>query len=204
MKRLKITRTTPNPDELRILYDKEKDARMKVRILAILLVYEHGSARAVARILHKSHQILANWVHAFNGGGIEGLKRKSPPGSNRRLTPEQQEILREDVLKNPRELGYDFSTWDGKSVAFHVKTKFNVILGVRAAQKNLHAIGLVLLRPKTRPSQADPIAQAQFKQDLKKKWQLLESTKSFSSRTNARSSMRQQQPVAGGKRAFNP
>ena len=177
---------------------------MKVRLLAILLVHEHGSARAVARILHKSHQILANWVHAFNDGGIEGLKRKSPPGTKRRLTPEQQDILREDILKNPRELGYDFSTWDGKSVAFHVKMKFNVILGVRAAQKNLHALGLVLLRPKTRPSQADPVAQEQCKEDIKKKWQLLETTKSFSSRTNARSSMRLQRPVAGGKRGSNP
>jgi len=198
MKALQITRETPKPDELRALYDREKDARMKVRLLAILLMHEQGSARAVARILHKSQTILANWVHAFNDGGIEGLKRKSPPGLKRRLTSEQGEILRLDILNSPRDFGYDFSDWDGKSVAFHVKNKFNVVLGVRAAQKNLHALGLALIKPKTKPVKADPAAQEQFKQELKKRWMPLAPARSSSSGTSATSSTHRQRPAAGG------
>jgi len=201
MKKLQITRVEPNLDELRVLYDKEKDGRMKIRFLAMILMHELGSARKVARTLHKSHQIMADWVHAFNDQGLEGLRRKSPPGAEPRLTKEQQAILRDDILKNPRDLGYDFSDWDGKSVSFHVKTKFNVKIGVRAAQYYLHRLDLVLLRPKTVPVQGNPEKQGLFKQELKKRWIPSSQTKSSFSGTSATSSGRQPRPVAGGKKA---
>jgi transposase len=204
MKKLQITRAEPGLDELRVLYDKEKDGRMKIRFLAMILLHELGSARKVARTLHKSHQIMADWVHAFNDQGLEGLKRKSPPGAEPRLTNEQQAMLREDVLKNPRELGYDFSDWDGKSVSFHVKNKFNVKIGVRAAQYYLHRLDLVLIRPKTEPVQGDPEKQELFKQELKKRWMPSSQTKLSSSGTSATSSTRRPRPAAGGRKAGSP
>lgn len=204
MKKLQITRTEPNLDELRVLYDKEKDGRMKIRFLAMILMHEQGSARKVARTLKKSHQILANWVHAFNDQGLEGLKRKSPPGAEPRLTKQEQDLLRDDVLKNPRDLGYEFSNWDGINVSYHVENKFHKTIGVRAAQYYLHRIGLALIRPKTQPVQGDPVAQDAFKQDVKKKWLPSNLGKSYYSGTSATSSTPRRRHAAGGKRANSP
>jgi transposase len=46
-------------------------------------------------------QTLRDWVHRYNGGGIEGLKSRWPPGRVPALTQQQQAELRELVVKGP-------------------------------------------------------------------------------------------------------
>ena len=73
-----------------------------------------------------------------------------------------------DVFTHPRELGYDFSNWEGKSVSEHIKTKFGVLLKVRQCQYLLHELGFSLQRPRYKFPKADPEKQKEFIQDLKK------------------------------------
>lgn len=51
-----------------------------------------------------------------------------------RLSENQKEELKVDVLMLPRGLGYEFSNWEGKSVANHIEKKFDVNLSVRQVQ----------------------------------------------------------------------
>lgn len=170
MKALQITRTSPTKDELKELYRNENDGRMKERYHAIYLMHILKNANTVPKLLLRSKKTILNWIYAFNKGGIEDLVRDSPPGRKSYLTNEQMEELKQDILVNPRELGYDFSNWEGKSLAHHVLKKFNVKLGVRAVQKLLHKLGFSLQRPRYKLAKADPEAQKVFKQELKKKW----------------------------------
>ena len=174
MKSLQITRNSPSKDELKELYRNENDGRMKERYHAIYLMHVFKSAKKVAKIVLRSKKTVINWIKAFNEGGIEGLARDSPPGKQSRLSKEQMDDLKKDVLKNPRELGYDFSNWEGKSVEHHILEKFGVKLGVRAVQKLLHKLGFSLQRPKYKLAKADPEAQKEFRQKLKKKWMFLD------------------------------
>ena len=57
----------------------------------------------------------------FNKGGLEAIVPNTPPRRPSSLSEEQKETLKTDVLTHPRELGYEFSNWEGKSVAHHIK-----------------------------------------------------------------------------------
>ena len=85
-------------------------------------------------------------------------------------------MIKLDIMKHPREIGYNFSNWEGKSVAKHIYLRFNVSLSVRAAQKLLHALGFSLQRPKYKFPKADPKKQEEFIQKFKKNWILLDQT----------------------------
>ena len=80
--------------------------------------------------------------------------------------------LRDDVLTHPRDLGYEFSNWEAKSVAFHLSEKFDVEMGARQAHRLLHELGFTLQRPRYRFKKADLKQQEEFVQKFQKKWVL--------------------------------
>ena len=100
----------------------------------------------------------------------------SSPRRSFRLSQGQKEELKLDILRHPRELGYEFCNWEGKSVAEHIHVKFDVFLTVRAAQILLHALGFSLQRPKYKFPKADPEKQEEFMKLFKKNWILLGQT----------------------------
>jgi putative transposase len=169
MKPIEITRTEYMADEMWTLYKKERDGRMKERYHAIAMMLEGRNARETADALHLSRNTTWEWAIAYNDEGLEGLKRDSPPGRTPRLTNDEKELLKADLLKNPRELGYDFSRWDGKSISHHIDRCFNKHLSVRGVQEMVKKMGFTLQRANVKQVKADPALQEKFKADLKKK-----------------------------------
>jgi putative transposase len=147
MNKLRITRPSPNYDELVELYKKEKNAKQKVRYLALVLMHEKHNCGEVAKTIKMSTRSVQLWVNAFNDEGIEGIIVNSPPRRPSRLSEEQKEELKRDVATHPRELGYKFSNCEGKHVSKHIKRKFNVSLKMRRCQYLLHELGFSLQRP---------------------------------------------------------
>ena len=172
MKRLQISRSSPNHDELVELYKKEKYSKLKERYHAILLMIELENCTIIAELLKRSRKTIQLWVNAFNSGGIEELIPGKPPGRPSRLSQGQMEELKVDVSTHPRKLGYDFSNWEGKNVAHHIKKKFAIDLSVRQCQRVLHTLGFTLQRPRYKFPKADPEQQEKFKEDFKKKLNL--------------------------------
>lgn len=168
MNKLRITRTSPSYDELVELYKKEKNAKQKVRYLALVLMHEKRNCGEVAKTIKMSTRSVQLWTNAFNEDGIEGIIIKSPPGRPSGLSEEQKEELKRDVATHPRGLGYKFSNWEGKHVSEHIKKKFNVSLKVRRCQYLLHELGFSLQRPRHKFPKADPEQQEEFKREVKK------------------------------------
>lgn len=176
MEKLQITRSSPDHDELVELYKKEKNSKLKERYHALFLMHEFANCTIVAELIKKSRRTIQTWVKVFNEGGLETIAPNSPPGRPSSLSEEQKESLKADVVTHPRELGYEFSNWEGKSVAHHIKQKFSVELSVRQAQRLLHEIGFTLQRPRYAFPKADPEKQKEFLHDFKKVWTLSEKT----------------------------
>ena len=176
MKKLQITRSSPDHDELVELYKREKDSKLKERYQALYLMIELENCTKVAELIKKSRNTVQAWVNAFNEGGLEDLAPNSPPGRPSSLSDDQKEQLKMDVMTHPRELGYEFSNWEGKSVAEHIQIKFGISFSARAAQKLLHSLGFTLQRPKYAFPKADPEKQEEFVRDFKKNWILLDQT----------------------------
>ncbi len=174
MEKLQITRSSPDHDELVELYKKEKNSKLKERYHALFLMYEFINCTTVAELIKKSRRTIQTWVKIFNESGLEAIAPNSPPGRPSRLSQDQKEELKLDIMTHPRELNYEFSNWEGKSVAEHIYIKFGVVLTVRAAQKLLHALGFSLQRPKYRFPKANPEKQEEFVHSFKKNWILLD------------------------------
>jgi len=169
MKTTKITREDYTADEMWTLYKKERDGRMKERYHAVALMLEGKSPPEVARELHVSRNTIWEWAKAYNEKGLDGIQRKSPPGKKSCLTRMQKEELKKDLLKSPREFGYEFAIWNGKNISIHIKKKFNANLGHRGVQKMLKKEGYSRQKPRISYAKADPVVQEQFKVDLKKR-----------------------------------
>lgn len=176
MEKLRITRSSPDHYELVEFYKKEKNLKLKERYQALYLMYELGNCTKVAELIKKSRTTIQAWVKLFNEGGLEAIIPRSPPGRPSSLSDEQKEELKLDIMKHPRQLGYEFSNWEGKSVAKHIYLRFDVSLSVRAAQKLLHILGFSLQRPKYKFPKADPKKQEEFIKMFKKNWILLDQT----------------------------
>ncbi len=176
MEKLQITRSSPDHDELVELYKKEKNSKLKERYHALFLMHEFINCTTVAELIKKSRRTIQTWVKIFNESGLEAIAPNSPPGRPSRLSQDQKEELKLDIMMHPRELNYEFSNWEGKSVAEHIHIKFGVVLTVRAVQKLLHALGFSLQRPKYKFPKADPEKQEEFVNSFKKNWILLNQT----------------------------
>jgi len=172
MQRVIITRQSPTKDQMYDSYRAEKDADMARRYQAIFLLLDGKSKNTVAKITGISKRTLLRWIHRFNEAGIEGLKPAPIPGRQCRLTAEQIQELNADLQKNPRELGYDFSNWDGKKIKYHIEQKFGVKFGVRRVQVMMHEMDFSLQRPRPVPAKADPAKQEVFKTMLDEKKRL--------------------------------
>ena len=173
MKKLQITRSSPDYKELVELYKKEKSPKLKVRYHALVLMHEFQNCTTVAELVKMSRTTIQSWVKAFNAGGIEAIIPNSPPGRPSSLSEDQKEELKKDILTHPRKLGYEFSNWEGKSMSEHIKNKFGVLLKVRQCQYLLHELGFTLQRPRYNFPKADLEQQKEFVQDFKKSWILL-------------------------------
>ena len=176
MEKLQITRSSPDHDELVELYKKESRIKLKERYQALYLMTELRNCTKIAELIKKSRKTVQTWVKTFNEGGLEGLIPNSPPGRPSRLSQDQKDELKLDIMTHPRELGYEFSNWEGKSVAEHIHVKLGVFLTVRSAQKLLHALGFSLQRPKYKFPKADLEKQEEFIKAFKKNWILLDQT----------------------------
>ncbi len=176
MKKLHITRSSPDHDDLVELYKKERKPKLKERYQALYLMIELENCTKVAELIKKSRNTVQTWVKVFNEGGLEAIAPGSPPGRPSRLSDDQKGELKADIMTHPREFGYDFSNWEGKSVAKHIRIKFDISFSVRAAQKLLHSLGFSLQRPRYAFPKADPEKQEEFIQDFKKSWILLDQT----------------------------
>lgn len=61
-------------DTIKNFYMREKNTRLKIRLLAIKLSYDGKSVQDISEILSITRQSVANWITNFDDFGIEGIK----------------------------------------------------------------------------------------------------------------------------------
>lgn len=83
-------------DSMKKLYQKENNARLKIRLLAIKLSYEGTSVQDIANILSKSRQTVANWIIFFNDYGIEGIKDNDKVGRPTKIDEDVEELVKKN------------------------------------------------------------------------------------------------------------
>src|SRR3989344_7364568 len=83
-------------------YKKEKDAKVKERLLMVVYVSQKDTLREVAEKLHCDHKLVLYWKRRYEKEGLEGLKTRPKSGKPRKISRRQEANLKRIFSKeNP-------------------------------------------------------------------------------------------------------
>jgi transposase len=129
--------------ELKRYRDKQKDKRLALRFVALLMLAKNDGVDKVAEVIGKSVRIIENWLKQYVEKGIDSLNSFQYVNKKSYLTPEQIRQTGDWVRNtNPASL---------KEVAGYIRDNFNVEYKIESVRIILKKEGLRVIIPKIRP-----------------------------------------------------
>lgn len=152
-------------EELRQLAKVQKQARMRIRLQAIVLAREGKTAPQIVEALGAARRTVQEWVARYNRHGIEGLKDGVHTGKPPKLARDRHEQLkaRLDAGVLPTDGVCTLRAADVKKI---LEKEFNVIYSLKGVYKLLHRLGYSCLTPRPRHKLMDPATAEAFKKVL--------------------------------------
>lgn len=133
------------------------------RLHVVLHILHGASSYEAAHLYGDAPRSVEYWVHRLLSQGLAGLEEGHRPGRPSRLPSSEQQKLRSEIRRSPRELGYDQNLWDGVLLSHHLQEHYAVSLSVRQCQRLFHTLDFTLQRPRRQAREADPLQQEAFK-----------------------------------------
>lgn len=146
-------------------YDKEKDGRVKQRLLIILKAFKIKSSYKIAEQVSTSHTKVQRWINRFNKHGFQGLRDISRPGKPSKLTSEQKNQLRK-LVENPGEFRAGYNTIE---LMDKIEKSFGKKYSLRHIYRLLESLDYSLITPRPTHINKDPIKGKEIVKKLKKK-----------------------------------
>jgi transposase len=159
--------------DLRKLVRKEGDGRVVGRILAIASALDGLTREQAAKQAGMDRQILADWVHRYNEGGVEGLRDKPKGHPKRLLTPEQEAAIKARVLAGPDPETDGLVRWRCVDIQAFIADTYKITLHKRTVAKLLTRMGLSHISVRPKHPKSDSEAQETFKKTSLPQWQAL-------------------------------
>lgn len=128
---------------LKVAHKKEKDGKVKERILMLIHSYEGKSSRNVGKILQCDQKLVLYWKNRYENGGFEGLITKQRSGKPMLLSRRQEAKLKKKIAEdNPA------NPWTTKRVCELIKKEAGIQYSQRHVQRMLHKWNFNLLVPR--------------------------------------------------------
>lgn len=160
---MKLTAGIPYK-QVKQAYDKEKDGRVKQRLLIILKAFKLKSSYKIAELADTSHTKVQRWINRFNKYGFKGLKDKQRTGKPPKLTKEQTKTLEEE-LNRPKEFSVGWRTLE---VLDKIKKMFGITYTIQHVRRLLYSLGYSKVKPRPEHIRKDPIKAKTIVRKLKK------------------------------------
>ena len=158
-----IVRDDLDAADLRRAAARSRDANAARRMLALALVLEGASRATAARSCGMDRQSLRDWVHRYNGEGLEGLSDRPRSGRPSLLTPTQMAELEQVIAAGPDPAVDGVVRWRCVDLRRVVDERFEVEIAERTMAKLVHKLGFSRLSPRPRHPKADVAAQEAYK-----------------------------------------
>lgn len=134
----------------------------------ILMSAVGRSKTSIAEDLGCSPATVDNVRKRYRQRGVEGLRRRKPPGRTSRATPAYRKALRDAVQTPPSALGFGFSVWSAKRLGKYLEKKTRIALSEDQLRHILHEEGFSFQRPKhTMKGKRDEAAYEKARRQLK-------------------------------------
>ena len=157
--------------DLRLLSRKESDGKVVARLLAIASALDGQTRKQAANQAGMDRQILADWVHRYNQGGVEGLRDKRKGHPKRLLTPDQEEDIKAHVLAGPDPETDGLVRWRCVDIQTFIADTYKIELHKRTVAKLLTRMGLSHISVRPKHLKSDSEAQETFKKTSPPRWQ---------------------------------
>lgn len=142
---------------------RTREGRYFHRLAVVLHVLRGASAYEASRAFGFSSRAIEYWINRLASNGPHGLWDGKHPGRPSRLSASQMQVLRKELRRNPRDIGYDQNLWDGVLLSHHLEKNYAISLSIRQCQRLFHQMGFSLQRPRRQASEASPSQQKTFK-----------------------------------------
>ncbi|BDM80309.1 hypothetical protein AM10699_31770 [Acaryochloris marina MBIC10699] len=156
-------------DEWQKFYYRNQQHYIRQRLTAIKLLNEGHSRTQVSEQVGCSYDTLTRWMDKYLDGGLQGLVQSIRHQKPSRLSPEEQQQLKEMVLtQRPTDYGIDRNMWTGAILAVVIEQRFEVQLKDSRIYELLSELGLSYQRAHRDYANADLNAQKEWVAAVKK------------------------------------
>ncbi len=138
------------------LYHQTTHVGLKSRCHIILLSTQHYSVPQIATLLFSSEDLVARCIHDFNRSGLEGILPSERVGRPVKITEAFLKTLLDLLERDPRDLGYPFSTWTAELLTVALKEQTGLQVSQSTIRRSLHRHGYSVQRPVLSVSSPDP------------------------------------------------
>lgn len=134
--------------QLQKLYDKEKNAKAKIRLLNAIHRKKNKSIDEIAYLLSKNRRTIHSWLVRFDERGIDGKNSRKAPGKIPFLTLKQREKLISILEHGPPH--NQTGLWSTKEVRDIIAKKFKRQFVKQHVWRMLVSLGFSMQRPRKR------------------------------------------------------
>ncbi len=107
---------------------REENAKVRERILMLLLLNDGKTYQEIAEFLGCSQRRVAYWCVHGDPANLESLEDGRKQGNYKKATDNYIQLLLEVVDKEPKEFGYEFGRWTGKRLSEHLEKETGIKL----------------------------------------------------------------------------
>src|SRR6202035_5276795 len=148
-------------EALRALARRSKDANQSRRLLSLAAVLDGMDRGSAAKIGGMDRQTLRDWVHRFNGSGLEGLVDNWTEGPKPRLSAEQLAQFAQIVEAGPDREKDGGGRWRRVALQRGIPERFGVDFHPRYVGKLLEKLGFSHISARPRhPAQDERTVEA--------------------------------------------
>lgn len=146
---------------LQQLYERERNAKAKLRLLAAIRRKKGESIDDIAFALEKPRRTIHGWLQRFEQRRLKAVHDKKQPGRPTRLTRSQLKKLRRELIHGPAHV--PGRLWTTRLVREHLEKKYDTKYQRSNVFRLLHALGFTVQEPRPQHYKADKNAQTRFK-----------------------------------------
>lgn len=147
--------------DFKSLISKEKNARMRIRLIALGHIHDGSNRAQTAKFLRVSRGTVNKWVQRFIDDGIDGLKEKPRSGRPSSLSKEQLLQLKEYVIANS--IKSTGGRLKGGLLVDYIYEEFGVLYSLDNVYRLLHQLGFSWITSRSKHPKQDQKSQEAFK-----------------------------------------
>lgn len=146
---------------LQQLYNREQNAKAKLRLLAAIRRKKGESIDEIAAALEKPRRTIHGWLHRFEQRRLKAVYDTKQPGRPSWLSKAQLRTLRRELLRGPAHV--PGRLWTMRLASDHIRKRYGIIYKRHNIFRLLHALGFSVQKPRQQHYKADGAAQEHFK-----------------------------------------